>query len=361
VGGKRTVGRPAWHNVSNAMVLVPEGRQLFTDLTVWENLLVGGYHNPDRRLVMQEILERFPRLQERAKQLAGTLSGGEQQMLALGRALVAEPKFILLDEPSMGLAPLMVQEIFHIIKQLKDDGVTVFLVEQNAIAALSIADRATSWKPAKSFSRERPRTCSTTRKSNAPTSAKATRRFGMKIFDLKHETLRADELQQLQLERLQALLVRLKRNVRRYRELLGDARVESLDDLARLPVTQPDELVRSFPYGMFALPLREVIRLYSLVGPAGKQLVTGHTHNDLTHWGRLVARQLVASGMTANDVIQICLGSGLSRDTSGYALGAQLIEASVIAEDAFHLDFQLATLQNYRPTALITTPPMPAT
>lgn len=142
IRGRNVLGLPPWENVSNAMVLVPEGRQLFADMTVWENLLLGGYHNPDRRRVIEEVLARFPRLKERVKQLAGTLSGGEQQMLALGRALVAKPQFILLDEPSMGLAPLLVQEVFGVIRQLKDHGVTVFLVEQNAVAALGIADRA---------------------------------------------------------------------------------------------------------------------------------------------------------------------------------------------------------------------------
>jgi branched-chain amino acid transport system ATP-binding protein len=142
LNGRSLVGVPPWRNVSHSMVLVPEGRQLFPDMSVWENLLVGGYHNPDRASVMEEVLERFPRLKERAHQMAGTLSGGEQQMLALGRALVARPKLLLLDEPSMGLAPLVVLEVFEIIQQLKEQGVTVFLVEQNAVAALEIADRA---------------------------------------------------------------------------------------------------------------------------------------------------------------------------------------------------------------------------
>jgi branched-chain amino acid transport system ATP-binding protein len=142
IRGRNVVGCPPWKNVSHAMVLVPEGRQLFADLTVKENLLLGGYHNPDRRMVIAEVLERFPRLEERSRQLAGTLSGGEQQMLALGRALVARPQLVLLDEPSLGLAPLMVQEVFAVIRQLRDQGVTVFLIEQNAVAALEIADRA---------------------------------------------------------------------------------------------------------------------------------------------------------------------------------------------------------------------------
>lgn len=178
----------------------------------------------------------------------------------------------------------------------------------------------------------------------------------MSVLDPKYETPRPEELRQLQLERLQALLVRLKRNVRRYRELVGEARVESLADLGQLPVTQPEDLANSFPYGMFALPLREVIRLHSALGPEGRQLITGHTQNDIKHWGRLVGRQLVAAGVTANDVIQINLGNGSSSSFSGYVFGAQTIEASVIAEDPFHIDYQLAMLQSYRPTVLVTTP-----
>lgn len=178
----------------------------------------------------------------------------------------------------------------------------------------------------------------------------------MSIFEPKHECSRPEHLEQLQLERLQALLVRLKRNVRRYRELVGDARIESLADLARLPVTQPEDLADSFPYGMLALPLREVIRLHSAVGPEGRQLITGHTHNDVKQWGRLVARQLVAASVTANDVIQVSLGYGAASSFSGYVLGAQTIEASIIAEDPLHIDYQLAMLQNFRPTVLVTTP-----
>lgn len=140
--GRCLNGAPPWHGPANGLVLVPEGRQLFADMTVMENLLVGGYHNPDRLLKVEEVLKRFPRLRERAHQLAGTLSGGEQQMLAIGRALTANPRLLLLDEPSMGLAPLMVRQVFDVIRELKEHGVTIFLIEQNAVAALRVADRA---------------------------------------------------------------------------------------------------------------------------------------------------------------------------------------------------------------------------
>lgn len=178
----------------------------------------------------------------------------------------------------------------------------------------------------------------------------------MSMFDPQNEGMQRERLEQFQLERLQSLLARLKRNVRRYRDGLGDKRIPSLEALGSLPVTEPDELVSEFPYGMFALPLREVIRLHSTVGPAGKQLVVGHTRNDLTHWGRLVARQLVAAGVTANDVIQIYFAAGGFEGAFGYMRGAETIEASVVPEDPFHIEYQLATLQNYRVTVLITSP-----
>ena len=134
----------------------------------------------------------------------------------------------------------------------------------------------------------------------------------MSTFDRRYEQIPRPELEQMQLERLQALLARLRRNVRRYREKLGDFRLQSLGDLHRLPFTTQEDMVESFPYGMFAFPLREVIRLHTTLGPNGKPLVIGHTRNDLAHWSRLVARQLAASGVTANDVILISLGGLLA-------------------------------------------------
>ena len=142
VNGRATQGQPAWRSISNSIVLVPEGRQIFADMSVRENLIIGGYHNSDRKVDVEFVLDWFPRLRERIGQLAGTLSGGEQQMLALGRALMARPKMLLLDEPSMGLAPLMVEEVFAQILKMRDTGLTVLLVEQNAVATLEIADRA---------------------------------------------------------------------------------------------------------------------------------------------------------------------------------------------------------------------------
>lgn len=129
--------------VKQGIAHVPEGRRIFLNMTVKENLQMGAFTNPTthNRPERAAVYERFPRLHERRKQIAGTLSGGEQQMLAIGRALMSHPKLMMLDEPSMGLAPLLVRQVFEIIKELRDAGTTILLVEQNAQMALSVADR----------------------------------------------------------------------------------------------------------------------------------------------------------------------------------------------------------------------------
>ena len=142
--GKNLASVPASRIVSLGMALCPEGRRVFQQMSVRENLEMGGYTRPATEIPasLEDVFTRFPRLKEREKQIAGTLSGGEQQMLAMGRALMSKPKLLMLDEPSMGLAPILVEQIFDIIKELHAAGTTVLLVEQNAQMALSIADRA---------------------------------------------------------------------------------------------------------------------------------------------------------------------------------------------------------------------------
>ena len=155
--GKDISKIPGHKIVSMGMAHVPEGRRVFADMSVYENLLMGAYTRKDKNEIAQSlemvykkeieetlarVYKSFPRLEERKNQLAGTLSGGEQQMLAMGRALMSKPKIILMDEPSMGLSPILVEEIFHIIREISASGTTVLLVEQNAKKALAIADRA---------------------------------------------------------------------------------------------------------------------------------------------------------------------------------------------------------------------------
>lgn len=142
--GEVVSGLPTREIVRRGVSMVPENRRLFPDMTVLENLELGAYLRTDRRKVaedLERVLELFPRVRERLKQKAGTLSGGEQQMVAMGRALMADPKVLLMDEPSMGLAPVLVEQVFEIIRTIRGLGRTVFVVEQNANMALSIADR----------------------------------------------------------------------------------------------------------------------------------------------------------------------------------------------------------------------------
>ena len=143
--GQDLVKIPGHKIVSMGMAHVPEGRRVFADMSVYENLLLGAYTRKDKAEIAESlagVYKRFPRLEERKGQRAGTLSGGEQQMLAMGRALMSRPRIILMDEPSMGLSPIFVNEIFDIIREVSESGTTVLLVEQNAKKALSIADRA---------------------------------------------------------------------------------------------------------------------------------------------------------------------------------------------------------------------------
>ena len=141
--GKNIVGVPPHKVVAHGLAQVPEGRRVFLQMTVEENLQMGAFTRPNSEVdaSIADVYERFPRLKERRRQIAGTLSGGEQQMLAMGRALMSKPKLLMLDEPSMGLAPILVEQIFDIIQELNKAGVTILLVEQNAQMALSIAHR----------------------------------------------------------------------------------------------------------------------------------------------------------------------------------------------------------------------------
>ena len=143
--GQSIRGKGAWDLVKQGLAMVPEGRGVFTRMTITENLQMGAHIRNDKPEIakdMEKVFTTFPRLRERKDQLAGTMSGGEQQMLAMGRALMSRPKVLLMDEPSMGLSPLMVDKIFEVVKEVYEQGVTILLVEQNASRALQIANRA---------------------------------------------------------------------------------------------------------------------------------------------------------------------------------------------------------------------------
>lgn len=141
--GREILGMPTHRIAQEGIAMVPEGRRVFVNVSVYENLLMGAYNRPDEDEIQKDIrmiFDIFPKLKERTHQPAGTLSGGEQQMLAVGRALMSRPKLLLLDEPSLGLAPLLIREVFRIIRRINQEGTTILLIEQNAMAALNVAD-----------------------------------------------------------------------------------------------------------------------------------------------------------------------------------------------------------------------------
>ena len=142
--GREILGATAREIVASGLIHVPEGRKIFPNLTILENLELGGYCRPKRGRAgnIEKVFAIFPRLKERTRQFAGTLSGGEQQMLAIGRGLMSEPKLLILDEPSLGLSPLLVEEMFSLIRRLSDDGLPIMLVEQNVMQSLDLASRA---------------------------------------------------------------------------------------------------------------------------------------------------------------------------------------------------------------------------
>ncbi len=143
--GKELQGKPAHEIVKNGIIMVPEGRHLFGRMSIYQNMMMGAYHVADKKEIasrLENVFTIFPRLKEREKQLAGTLSGGEQQMVAIARGLMANPRILMLDEPSLGLAPILVKEMFHMIADIKSQGVTILLVEQRLEDALMLSDRA---------------------------------------------------------------------------------------------------------------------------------------------------------------------------------------------------------------------------
>src|SRR5512135_89566 len=181
------------------------------------------------------------------------------------------------------------------------------------------------------------------------------------IWDRRNECMGREEIDQLQLERLQSTLNRVYRNVSFYKKRfdqlgIGPEEIQTLEDLAQFPLTLKEHLRESYPYGMFALPLREVVRIHSSSGVTGKPTVTGYTKNDLHHWGQLTARVLAAGGVTKDDVVQITFKYGLYTGAFGLHQGAELIGASVIPMSTGNTRKQVVIMQDYKTTALVSTP-----
>ncbi len=355
--------------------LVPEGRQLFAPMTVKENILLGAYPQYRRKRGDQvwDDLERvygiFPRLRERERQLAGTLSGGEQQMLAIGRALMARPRLIMMDEPSMGLAPLVVKDIFSIVERLRGGRQhrAARRAEREGRAGhrgprLRARDRKDY--PARDGGRPpleprgaaglpgpgsgRGRNDVTDRRAGCTGNRTRSAWTGRNSSSCSSSGCSPRS----------TACTRTSRSTGRSSTSLGinPEDIRSLADLARLPFTTKADLRDNYPYGLFAVPLRDVVRIHASSGTTGAVTVVGYTRNDIRTWSNLVARILTAGGVTKDDVVQIAFGYGLFTGAFGLHYGAERIGASVIPASSGNTERQIQIMQDFKTTALVCTP-----
>jgi phenylacetate-CoA ligase len=364
--GEPIGGFPTEDIVRRGIGLVPEGRDLFGPLTVDENLRLGAYRLP--RAVrtnsmdadLARVLGLFPPLEARLSQPVSTLSGGEQQMVAIGRALMARPKLLLLDEPSVGLAPLVIREIFRALASLKAEGLTILLVEQNARAALRIADRAFVLEPGGIIAAVAP---------DGQAADVAREAYGLDhsrgdpdMHQLTvNERLPREELERLQLAALRKSVAWASERVPLYRERLRAAgvRVEdltSIADVRRLPFTQKSDFRDTYPFGLFAVPIDQVIRLHASSGTTGKPTLVGYTRRDIDTWSDLMARVLLMGGVGPSDVVQNAYGYGLFTGGLGFHYGAERVGAAVIPISGGFTDRQLMCFTDFGASVLCSTP-----
>jgi len=368
--GRSLMQVPTENLVSLGIAQVPEGRQLFAPMTVAENLELGAYRRfgRDAKSEIAQDLEKiyllFPKLQERLDQPAGTLSGGEQQMLAIARALMARPKLLLLDEPSLGLAPLVVEVILATLTRLREEGVTVLLVEQNARGALKIVDRAYVLETGRIILSGNAQELRPTAKLPGPIWVGTTRNSPKggeaRVRQPQFEAMDREEMELLQLERLQSTLTRAYRQVKFYRRQfdrygLTSEAIRDLNDLRRLPFTTREDLSESYPYGLFAVPLRDIVRIVSSPGTTERPLVVGYTSQDLKLWQELLARLYTAAGVTQDDIVQFILPPGLANWRRDLMAGAEHLGASVIPAATLNFAKELMVMRDYRTSLLITT------
>ncbi len=372
--------------VRHGLALSPEGREVFPHLSVEENLLLGAMalklkrHEEQTRL--QEIYQRFARLQERRAQLAGTLSGGEQQLLAIGRALMAKPRLLLLDEPSLGIAPKITDEIFAIIHQLARAGTTILLVEQNAARALSASTRAYLLANGKVVQQGRSaellnnpdlRAAFLGAASHASPQASRLGAAGLTNIrlekpDMRHQNFmpefnNEDELRQHQLKGLQWSVRHAYEGSSSYREKLdaagiSPASITSLVDLQRLPFTDTSDLRAGYPFPLRAVPFEQVVRIHASSGTTGKRKVLCYTQKDLDDWKYFFARCYQMAGITPLDRVQIAVGYGVWTAGAGFQAGCEKIGAMAVPVGPGNIDLQIQFLLDFQSTVFCSTASM---
>jgi len=380
-----TAGSPA-RMVRLGLALSPEGREVFGHLSVLENLRLGAIPLKLSKTVeaerIGEVFKRFPKLDERREQLAGTLSGGEQQMLAMGRALMAKPDLLLLDEPSLGLAPLITDEIFAIIHQLARTGTTILLVEQNAARALSASDQAyllangriiEQGKSAHLLNDPILRSAFLGAATSDNAAASRLGAAGLTNIRLEKPAMQhqnfmpaftsEEELHDHQLKGLQWTVRHAFEGSSVYREKLNDAgvtpdSVTTLDDLRKLPFTSAEDLRDGYPFPLRAVPYEQIVRIHASSGTTGKRKVLCYTQKDLDDWTDFFARCYQMAGVTPLDRVQIAVGYGVWTAGMGFQLGCEKIGALAVPVGPGNIDMQIQFLLDFQSTVFCSTASM---
>lgn len=384
-GKKLTRPNPA-QMVRLGVALSPEGREVFSHLSVYENLQLGAVPlslaKGEEAARMGEVFDRFPKLEERKSQLAGTLSGGEQQMLAMGRALMAKPRLLLLDEPSLGLAPLIMDEIFSIVRQLARGGTTILLVEQNAARALSVSDKAYLLANGRIVEQGQSKQLLNDPALRAAFLGAATdenpaaSRLGaagltnirlekpaMHTHDFMPTFQSEEELKSHQLKGLQWTVSHAYEGSPHYREKLEAAgispgAIQHLDDLAKLPFTTAEDLRIGYPFPLKAVPFEQIVRVHASSGTTGKRKVLSYTQKDLDDWISFFARSYQMAGVTALDRVQIAVGYGVWTAGMGFQLGSEKIGAMAVPIGPGNIDMQIQFLLDFQSTVFCSTASM---
>ncbi len=385
LNGKNVTGSSAAKMVRLGLALSPEGREVFGHLNVSENLKLGAIplrlSKAEEARRIDEVFGRFPKLGQRREQLAGTMSGGEQQMLAMGRALMAKPSLLLLDEPSLGLAPLITDEIFSIIHQLSRSGTTILIVEQNAARALSASDKAYLLANGKIVEKGKSsdllndpalRSAFLGAASEANPAASRLGAAGLTNIRLEKPAMQKDFMpaitseEQLHAHQLDGL----KWTVRHafegssfYREKLEAAgikpdSIQSLDDLHKLPITSMDDLRNEYPFPLRSVPFEQIVRVHASSGTTGKRKVLSYTQKDLDDWTDMFARCYQMTGITPLDRVQIAVGYGVWTAGMGFQLGCEKIGAMAVPVGPGNIDLQIQFLLDFQSTVFCSTASM---
>ncbi|SEA37028.1 Phenylacetate-coenzyme A ligase PaaK, adenylate-forming domain family [Desulfuromusa kysingii] len=386
LNGKKVTSSSPAQMVRRGLALSPEGREVFSHLSVLENLQLGAIPlklpKSETTLRIDDVFARFPKLHERQQQLAGTLSGGEQQMLAMGRALMAKPSLLLLDEPSLGLAPKITDEIFAIVQQLSRSGTTILLVEQNAARALSASDNAYLMANGKIVEQGKSRdllndpVLRSTFLGTASKANPAASRLGaagltnirlektnMQLQNFMPAFTNEAELKTHQLAGLQWTVRHAYEGSAEYRKKFDQLNItpetiQSLEDLQKLPFTTAEDLRDGYPFPLRSVPFEQVVRVHASSGTTGKRKVLCYTQKDLDDWTDFFARCYQMAGVTPLDRVQIAVGYGVWTAGMGFQLGCEKIGALAVPVGPGNIDMQIQFLLDFQSTVFCSTASM---